>query len=121
MGCVGVLVTRLWPDTCPEKGLTYKNPLLKAQLGTARTEANFHFIRDAFTFKTSCFESRFLLLNMGLSGGTTAPALYSFGRGYPDLLRKSSEGARRPCGASGVFFSAKVSGADGQTACPLGS
>lgn len=121
MGCVGVLVTMLWPDTCPEKGLTYKNPLLKAQLGIARTEANFHFIRDAFTFKTSCFESRFLLLNMGLSGGTTAPALYSFGRGYPDLLRKSSEGAHWPCGVSGVFFSAKVSGADGQTACPLGS
>lgn len=78
-GCVGVPVTMLWQDTCPEKGLTYKNPLLKAQLGPARTEANFHFIQDAFTFKTSCFESRFLLLNMGLSSGTTAPALYSFG------------------------------------------
>lgn len=44
--------------------------------------ANFHFTRDTFSFKTSCFESRFLLLNMGVSSRTTAPSVHSFGLGW---------------------------------------
>lgn len=91
-GCVGVLVTMLWQTMCMKKRLTYKNLLLKAQLSLARTTANFHFIWDAFTFKTSCFESRFLLLNMGLSSRTTAHFVCSFGLGYPGFLRESLEG-----------------------------
>lgn len=82
MGCVGVIVTTLWPAMDTERRLTYKNLLLKAQLGPAGPAANFHFTRDAFAFKTSCFESRFLLLNTGLSGRTTAPSEHSFGLGW---------------------------------------
>lgn len=81
VGCMYVLVTMLWPVMCTEWRLTYKNQLLKAQRGTAGPTANFHFTRDAFTFKTSCFESRFLLLNMGLSSRNTAPSVHSFGLG----------------------------------------
>lgn len=81
VGCVGVFVTILWSAMGTERRLTYKNPLLKAQRGPAGPAANFHFTRNAFTFKTSCFESRFLLLYTGLSGRTTAPSVHSFGLG----------------------------------------
>lgn len=80
-GCVGVLVTMLWPAMCTERRLTYKNSLPKAQLGPAGLAANFHFTWEAFNFKTSRFESKFLLLIMGLSSMTTAPSTHSFSLG----------------------------------------
>lgn len=45
MGCVGVIVTTLWPAMDTERRLIYKNLLLKAQLGLAGPAANFHFTR----------------------------------------------------------------------------
>ena len=81
----------------------------------AKSEANFHFPLDIFTFGTSCSESRFLLLNMGLSRRTTAPSV------HPLDLGCSGFGLSREfvclaevwlCGLCGVCFSGKVSGAD---------
>lgn len=79
--------------------------------------ANFHFTLDVFTFRASCSESRFLLLNMGLSGRTTASSVHPLDLGCSGfwLLREFAclSGEGWLCGPYGVCFSGEVSGAGG--------
>lgn len=85
--------------------------------GPARLAANFHFTWNVFTFRASCSESRFLLLNVGLSRKTTVPSMHPLGLGCSGfwLSREFACLSREgwPHASYGICFSGKVSGTGG--------